>query len=168
MQWISTKGGPLVVLPRRLAIGWNGASPERRDYDQACSVQDYLGVVPWEGRQILVLGDEPFQATTWMQAPRIGILRWMYAPSEQALLQCLEPSIWEQPIEEARWEAVEAEHVLIDSGLRGTAATEVLQLALTPGDYRIATYLVKPSEDVAGLVHAFDAAPRSIRSIDKK
>jgi hypothetical protein len=91
--------GPLLLLPESLlsewsgidvpayrAISalfrWNAKEPRASDYDRACDVDDYVGVIAVGYGFGLVLGDVP-ASTRWMPEPAGGILaRWEYAESE--------------------------------------------------------------------------------------
>jgi hypothetical protein len=61
MYWISSSGGPLVVLPKKELRAWRGAAHGGGDHDLVCSVDNYAGVVDWGGQNVLFLGDEPHQ-----------------------------------------------------------------------------------------------------------
>ncbi|HYO74665.1 MAG TPA: Imm21 family immunity protein, partial [Archangium sp.] len=61
MQWVFSAGGPLVLLPKAVQPRWRGTCGVPSDYEVACSVEGYVGVIEKAGRQILVLGDEPLQ-----------------------------------------------------------------------------------------------------------
>src|SRR5689334_17973405 len=94
MQWVESAGGPLIVVPLELAQSWRGieAVPGDpvTDYDRACDVDDYLGVLEVGPGRGLVLGDEPMR-TAFVPSADGGILvRWGYAPSEDAVLRVLE------------------------------------------------------------------------------
>jgi hypothetical protein len=64
---------------------WNPDGPAT-DYDRACDVDDYLGVIAVGNSNGIVLGDEPLM-TTWLPLKDSGLLvRWVYADNEEALL----------------------------------------------------------------------------------
>jgi hypothetical protein len=64
---------------------WNPDGPAT-DYDRACDVDDYVGVIDVGSGKAIVLGDEPLM-TTWLPLTDGGLLvRWVYADSEDALL----------------------------------------------------------------------------------
>ena len=103
--WIESNGGPLLLLPEALLPSWSGTdAPSDRDveatfrwqgsgpasdYDRACDVQDYVGVIPVGAGSALVLGDEPLP-TRWISTPDGGLLaRWIFAESDAAAEQAL-------------------------------------------------------------------------------
>src|SRR5689334_6022814 len=61
MRWIASAGGPLVLLPKLLQPRWQGTGGVPSDYEVACGVEGYAGVIEKAGWRILVLGDEPLQ-----------------------------------------------------------------------------------------------------------
>src|SRR5262245_25391113 len=103
-HWISTEGGPHLVLPEKHAAAWEGwrapsdgrvveatfrCNPEgpATDYDRACSVAGWLGVIPVGAGQALVLSGDDTQAAYYRTADgQHYLLRWLYAPSETELL----------------------------------------------------------------------------------
>ena len=84
MAWIESAGGPLVVLPRSLRSAWMGVAAD--DYDAACSVDGYLGLLrrPWG--DALVLGDEPLRTSVVQRHDGLAIVRWRFAPGTSALM----------------------------------------------------------------------------------
>src|SRR3954469_24678614 len=83
-KWIESGGGPLVVVARAAASRWKGASSE--DYDLACAVEDYTGVIDGEFGQAWVLNDEPLRTCVLELPAGLAIVRWRYAPDEPVLL----------------------------------------------------------------------------------
>jgi hypothetical protein len=92
-KWVSTGGGPLILVPVEVALHWRGTDgigPSSEvweswgedefsgtDHGRACGVDDYLGVLGCGPGECLVLGDEPMQ-TTILPAKDGGlIVRWM-------------------------------------------------------------------------------------------
>jgi len=102
--WVNTTGGPHLVVPEKHAAHWEGvAEPSHgrvvqatfrydptgpaTDYDRACDVAGWLGVVRvGRGRGVVLSGDLTTAAYhEW--GGRHFILRWRFAPSEVALLE---------------------------------------------------------------------------------
>src|SRR4051812_20544359 len=103
LAWLFSDGGPLLLLQEELLPHWGGSDPltggsgayggpsvtsgraPASDYDRACAVQGYLGLMrvgPGEG---LVLGDEPMQTAWWRSAGQDAdtLIRWQWADDEQ-------------------------------------------------------------------------------------
>src|SRR5689334_12776726 len=96
-DWVQSDGGPLILLERHLLPEWMGilpsrdgrrsanavataTTPSRTDYDRACKINDYVGVVPVGAAHGLVLNDVPL-LTTWRKSTEGGgmIVRWDFA-----------------------------------------------------------------------------------------
>jgi hypothetical protein len=93
--WVTSMGGPLVVVPVTALTGWGGGTQTGMivggtdtpdDYDRACAVDGLARAVAVgeEGAQALVLADEP--ANTCYLPERQVFLRWLAADSEAGLL----------------------------------------------------------------------------------
>ncbi|MGI8882844.1 MAG: Imm21 family immunity protein, partial [Pyrinomonadaceae bacterium] len=78
--WVSGDGGPLILMEQKYLTTWEGSDEPSNgrvieansqwvldvitDYDRACSIEDYLGLINvGEGKAIVLGGDE--MATTW-------------------------------------------------------------------------------------------------------
>ncbi len=108
LRWVTSLGGPLLLLPASVLKYWTGYQPTNHpaadcisprwkgdpdgpvtDYDRACSVEGYLGLIDVGDAEGLVLGDEP-NSTTWVSADGGGLLvRWVYAEDEDGVLRSL-------------------------------------------------------------------------------
>ncbi|NEA42451.1 Imm21 family immunity protein [Streptomyces sp. SID11385] len=98
MTWVASMGGPLVVVPRSAVRGWGGATragflagegdggPD--DYDRACEVDGWAGVIGMGAVGALVLADEP--AMTCFLPGRLMFVRWLAADSEAEVLAVAE------------------------------------------------------------------------------
>jgi hypothetical protein len=158
--WVRSNGGPLLLLPIAQRPMWHGtdagvaqslgdADRPLSDYDRACAVADYTGVIRVGGAEALVLGDEP-NDTTWIPLGRGGILvRWVYAEGDEqaaAALASIPPDIDWEP---AGTFAVAASPLeLFDSAESGAEPLgERLHIALAPGDYKIARANYRPDAE---------------------
>lgn len=106
-DWVASNGGPLIVLPLEIAHHWRGISPPPGvaasegwiwgqpdgpvcDFDRACQVDDYVGMVDVGPGVGLVLGDDPM-ATTFLPSGDGGILlRWGYAEGVNEFWQAVD------------------------------------------------------------------------------
>ena len=43
MSWVSSEGGPLILIGKSDLSNWEGI--DGFDYDRACPVEDYVGVI---------------------------------------------------------------------------------------------------------------------------
>jgi hypothetical protein len=115
--WISSGGGPLLLLDETLLAYWGGTeTPVGRpsfpsDYDRACSVNGYLGTVAVGPGSGVVLWDSPLQ-TAWYFLPQIreGVLiRSEWDSGDDAIIDSLERT------EEIEWSDTE-HRILVTSG----------------------------------------------------
>ncbi|WP_212996721.1 Imm21 family immunity protein [Winogradskya consettensis] len=142
--WVSSLGGPLVVVPRSALTLWDGG--DEGDYGRACAVDGYLGLVAVGQQRALVLGDEP-TLTTYLPAERL-FLRWAAAYEEADLVSAARRAVrdgveWDAG-EDVRW-VVDGPVVLFDSVWPGAdlEPDNHLVVDLLPGTYRVrATYRV--------------------------
>ncbi|MFF5408123.1 immunity 21 family protein [Streptomyces misionensis] len=155
LEWVESGGGPLIAVPEVVLPFWAGADSEEldTDYDRACEVAGYAGLLPVGDSAALVLGDEP-AATSYL--PEHGtFVRWSAAGSERELLAgvpaALEGAVWEQ---ELRWD-VPGPVVLFDSAWPGGEADrqEHLKVPLAAGSYTVRTAYAQPGPETwVGLV----------------
>ncbi|MGW2489967.1 immunity 21 family protein [Streptomyces sp. NPDC001606] len=155
LEWVESGGGPLIAVPEAVLPFWAGADSEDldTDYDRACEVAGFAGLLPVGDSAALVLGDEP-AATSYL--PEHGTLvRWSAANSEDELLAgvpaALRTAAWEA---ELRWH-VPGPVLLFDSAWPGAEApgTEHLRIPLTAGSYAVRAAYAQPGPETwLGLV----------------
>jgi hypothetical protein len=152
MKWVDSEGGPLVLMGEALLSNWRGCFGPARgstDYDRACQVDDYVGVIDVGNGKGLVLGDEPMP-TAWVPRANGGILaRVGYTPSKKATEQQLaqlgdiafQPAGLRIPLA--------ARNLLFDSALAGTdARQEGLLVQLEEGLYQVGVSDHRPTTDM--------------------
>ncbi len=144
--WVEPAGGPLIAVPEAGLPSWLGGDGPGADtdYDRACDVGGFAGLVPVGDAIALVLGDAP-DATTFL--PEHGLfVRWCAADSEEELLGGVEEAIgaaeWDP---ELRWD-VPGPVVLFDALLPGSdlRRADHLRVALEPGRYGVRAAHVEP------------------------
>ena len=155
LEWVESGGGPLIAVPETVLPFWAGADSEEldTDYDRACEVDGYVGLLPVGDSAALVFGDEP-ASTSYL--PHHGtFVRWSAANSEDELLAhlpaALDAAVWEHEI---RWH-VPGPVVLFDSAWPGGAAegAEHLRVPLEPGTYAVRAAFARPGPETwVGLV----------------
>ncbi len=80
--WLSSSGGPLIVMDESRAKLWTGVDGQPSDYDLACQVNDYAEKLTVHDSQVMVLGDEPLQTAIATADGLQLIVRWRWAESE--------------------------------------------------------------------------------------
>jgi hypothetical protein len=78
---------------------WHDPNDPATDYDRACDVEDYLGLIEVGTGKGQVLGGDPEMMTAWLPAGPPGdedtlapggmLVRWSYAESEEEILRFL-------------------------------------------------------------------------------
>lgn len=65
--WITSTGGPLILIPESACDQWGGALDDYSDrtgaYGRACAVNDCVGLIDVGPAKALVLGDHPADTT---------------------------------------------------------------------------------------------------------
>ena len=182
LQWMQSNGGPLLLVPGEHLPSWEGTEPPAdgrqieaefrwngqdapaTDYDRACDVQGWLGLLDIGAGQGLVLGDEPL-STTW-QAPLASgesdhdtsgiLIRWVYGNSQAEVMEAL------KHVPETAWRddglllCVGREPLyLLDAAYAGSEleGDDHLTIHLPPGRYSIATAEYAPDSQTSLLLH---------------
>ena len=159
-EWISSGGGPLLVLSVSGLPYWNGSDEPGSgivpgdqnaptDYERACSVQDWVGVIPVGPADALVLADEPLD-TRWWSASEVGpvyLLRWIHGDTSESVLSTLSGLFQHQFKPTGVLFTNDAERVvLFDSAMPGTdILTPYSSIELAPGSYRVEVGRFEPN-----------------------
>ena len=80
--WLSSSGGPLIVMDESRAKLWTGIDSQPSDYDLACQTNDYAEKLTVHDSQVMILGDEPLQTAIATADDLQLIVRWKWAESE--------------------------------------------------------------------------------------
>lgn len=147
VEWVESSGGPLVVVPEVALPSWGGSdsTEPQADYDRACEIDDWIGLIPVGGEAALVLGGDP--ASTAFLPERGLFVRWCAAESEAELLEsvgeALEGAEWEP---ELVW-TVPGTAVLFDAVFSGAEAEgeDHVLAQLAPGRYAVRVASVEPN-----------------------
>jgi hypothetical protein len=168
MEWVSSGGGPLMLLDEQLLSAWGGAfglgGDESRsalgkgtDYDRACQVRDYVGVIPVGHGQGLVLSGEALETTWYSQPHHAGemLVRWVYAEDDESVERALNSLPADIPWTDGPNLDVSGRYlVLFDSAMEGTdILIPPLRVELAPGRYRILTTQYMSGSDTSLLLH---------------
>ncbi|NYZ69798.1 hypothetical protein H0A36_27685 [Endozoicomonas sp. SM1973] len=155
MKWIVSEGGPLILLPKKALFSWSGYDGD--DYERVCGEEDYIGLLSVNGRQALVLGDEPCQTAIFMSGwDSLILVRWQWAEDEESVFKHLK-SITPQSFENGDvldYLTTGGEFLLFDAALPGHEA-EGFDFNLAKGKYCIKTICYEPDAETALILHAF-------------
>jgi hypothetical protein len=166
LVWIESAGGPLLLLEEDLLKYWNGcfstSEDTPTDYERACSVHDYLGVIVVDSGHGIVLGEEPF-STAWWPSATLGqgfLVRWVYAEDEAAVTYALEH------LPNTAWQSTDVEFqvsndklLLFDAACSASDVDERLVIEIPEGWYVAETLHYQPDEQTSLILHRFVAAP---------
>ncbi|MEU0786466.1 Imm21 family immunity protein [Streptomyces sp. NPDC006173] len=172
LSWVSSMGGPLITLPESCVNAWGGCTESGSvlgedngcdDYDRACAVDGWAGVIAvGEGpATALVLADEP--AKTRFMPEGLLFVRWLAADSEEQLLTAAQ-AVLAAP--EAPWKDVglwvcDGPAVLMDSAAAGAdlgvtypggGQPEQAPVQLPEGRWRVRAVHAKSESGWAGVV----------------
>ncbi|MFF0064109.1 Imm21 family immunity protein [Streptomyces sp. NPDC005279] len=158
LKWVESEGGPLIVLEREAMNSWNGYRGS--DYENACEVEDYVGLVEFGERSspslALAINDDPLPASFLKEFS--AMVQWMAASSEERLVAAVRDGIGliDDWAEGACMRIIKSV-VVFDAALPGDATDgDLLVLDLEPGAYRIKTADIETLEGVCARVHVFE------------
>jgi immunity protein 21 of polymorphic toxin system len=182
LRWLESNGGPLLLVPGERLPSWEGTEPPAdgrqidaqfrwngqdapaTDYDRACDVKGWLGLLDVGAGQAIVLGGEPL-GTAWQAAAAGGesddntcgiLIRPVYANSEADVIEAL------KHVRETVWQdtglllSVGREPLyLLDAAYPGSEleGDDHLTIELPPGRYSIATAEYEPDSHTSLLLH---------------
>jgi hypothetical protein len=169
LKWISSDGGPLILLEESLLSNWGGCFARktgdlddgeayRTDYERASAIEDYVGVISVGSGYGLVLGDEPMQ-TSWLplKKEKVGMLvRWQWASDEGAVIRSLTDLQQEEELWHPRNFSFLVENgplLLFDAASPGTDIPTSLAVELEAGEYSIDCAVFQPNKETSLIVH---------------
>ena len=83
--WITSDGGPIVAVPESLLLLWKGADPRPdgvSDYERACHVSGFIGLVP-------VLGSVPAQSCVSFWGDPVPVTWLQCEANDGAVVRCV-------------------------------------------------------------------------------
>jgi hypothetical protein len=161
MQYVSSLGGPRVLLPTKHIARWiaelgDAPTPDGGLYRLACSVDDYCGVIALWETPLLIFGDDP--ADIYYSPDEFDGLffRWVAANSlneltEFAVAQALSES-WDQI---TIFHATDSDMTLMDTCTFDGDSQPRIRLQLRLGSYAFKSRYSEKS-DVAAIVHRLE------------
>lgn len=171
IKLIESNGGPLICLESELASSWCGTDElsvadstgsAASDYDRACAIKGYTGIVNlWRGAA-LILGDMPLMTNVWhSELGETYIARWFYCESDNddiATLTAATSLSFDNPIESIDFTIGSTPMIIFDSACRSDeigTITDSLSFEMAPGRYRILTKKMDPDKSTSFLLHKF-------------
>ncbi|MEH2070097.1 MAG: Imm21 family immunity protein [Nostoc sp.] len=197
LKWISSNGGPLVLIHEEDREEWFGGysytsdkkqaeieldqggliqekdftNPQKTHYGKACEVAEVCGTIKFNNTTALVLGDQP-ALTSWLPSKEKagGILvRWIYAENEESVTE----SLYEIP--NTGWQKNEIFRVnskvliLFDSFTSGRnlEESEFLTFELEPENYEIETLEYQRDQQTYLRLHRLVRSPDLVATVLK-
>ena len=166
ITWIESSGGPLVLLASDLLPLWTGVGdldfdqvqplpPEETDYERACRVSDYLGVVDVAQGYGLVLDDEPLP-TVWWPTPEPGgiLVRWVACDGPSTIASHLDAHEDIEWIPSGIAFAVTSDELyLFDAAVPGSEVTDFLSIVVPKATYEVETCFLRPDDRTEFILH---------------
>ena len=144
----------MLLLPERVMHLWTGT--DGPDYDRACAINDYLGVVVVGDEEGLVINDEP--ASTAIFSAREGdsvvIAKWTYGPDATSVARSLQDVQFRAfPPPDVRMTFGSSPQILFESSFAGSECIRSRTACLRPGRYAASTLTFEPATDIALVLH---------------
>lgn len=160
LKWVTSGGGPFVLMAVDAAREWLGVSGKscnsigegKNDYEIACSIRDYAGLIKAGLHDILVVDDLP-NDITWISRTSIEglIVKWIGAYSDEEILDSLthlDFSCFE--LLPFSFNVSSPELVLFDSAYRlSQTGDNRLGVQLEPGVYQVSFLNYDPNDRVS-------------------
>jgi hypothetical protein len=159
-KWVSCDGGPLLLVQEKYLPLWEGSDAPSNgrvvqanfrwgldvatDYDRACDIGDWLGLISVGEGQALVLGGDE-NATTWLplEGRQDGMLvRWGYANSEEDAISAAKSLSDKTDKDETLEFSVEESDLILFAACEAGNDKEIyprLKISLSSGTYKIFT-----------------------------
>ena len=176
LEWISTGGGPLLLIPQKSLTLWEGShkpsagrvveakfrwhSPDdpATDYDRAVdlSLSADLAILELGSDNAIVLGDEPSSTSWWpINAENGLIVRRIYAENDDAIISCLNKiprEIWEST--NIAFNVPDCPLIIFDSAYPGSLIEDnCLIFSISEGVYSIETCFFRPDDETGLVLH---------------
>ena len=139
---------------------------DRTDYERACEVHDYLGLIPIQRSTGFVLGDEPLPTTVVEQRSRsVAIVRLVYCDLNYDLentVRNVSTGILHR-LQQIRLSVSESSWVIFDSAYPGSIGmNHCMRFDMPVGDIIIDTCTYDPDERVSLIIHNVMTSDASI------
>jgi len=161
MQYVSSLGGPRVMLPTSHIGHWivelgTSPSPDNGLYGLACSINEYCGIIsPW-GTPLLIFGDDPSDIFYLADEYDGLLVRWVGAESLEHLaafaIAEANTDSWDEEIE---IEIVDEAMTIMDTCTFHDDRAPRIHLAMRIGMYKLYSRYAESSETMA-IIHRLE------------
>ncbi|WP_347902928.1 Imm21 family immunity protein [Pseudomonas purpurea] len=158
--WLSSSGGPLIVMDASIAGLWTGVDGQPSDYAMACQSADYAGKLAAYGTEVLILGDEPLQTAVASAGDTLLIVRWKWAESEAEVRAQIEHIDLGRVsfIEQLSIDWLDSTLVMFDAADRFNPQA-CLKFQVDSPMCEVSTFLYEPTPQTALLIHSLTPRP---------
>jgi hypothetical protein len=160
LQWVNSRGGPLVCSSYSAARAWRGTRASsigvaQTDYERACDQKNYADVVACGTSEVLILGDEPLQSAFLVKDGVVLIVRWVSCLSSELAVDVVTKLPSGLPVVEApiRIRLADVGLIMFDSALDGSEIFVGSNVDLKPGVFTVTTESCKREGVYEFLVH---------------
>lgn len=166
-KWIYTDGAPFICATQTTKKLWRGVQGSstgaaESDYERVCEEPGYLSALACGDSQVLVLGEEPAQATFLLTSSGPIIARWIACDSMELAdsvlgkipdaLAHLQPAVQFQIDEPEFW--------MFDSSSDGATPTGPESvLSISPGKFEVSTESYREGRAFEFWIHRFVRIP---------
>lgn len=154
-KWLSSSGGPLIVMDESRANLWGGFEGQPSDYEIACQSGNYAEKLIMHNAEILVLGDEPLQTSIAKSENLILILRWKWAEDKADIYEAINEIDLDliSSIESIDIQWGETRLVVFDAADTFNSA-DCLKFQTHSTANNIITFIYEPTAETSVLIHA--------------
>jgi hypothetical protein len=171
MRWIKSAGGPLICVEKQWACLWSGvfgnsASSDSintalNDYDRACALSDYVGILELHQKHAIILGDMPLETTVLCLSSGLPlVVRAFYMDPGvdlPKLFAAYGNLSFGDSIESIDFEIESGHMVIFDSAVPGGQEyDDSLSFEIASGQYRILTKAFELDSLTSVLIHKFE------------
>lgn len=158
--WLSSSGGPLIVMDESVAGLWTGVDGQPSDYTMASQSTDYAGKLSAYGAEVLILGDEPLRTAVASAGDTLLIVRWQWAESEAEVRARIEHIDLGRVsfIEQLNIDWLDRTLVMFDAADRFNPQA-CLKFQVDSPMCEVSTLLYEPTPETALLIHRLTSRP---------
>ncbi len=161
MQYVSSLGGPRVMLPTSDVGRWidelgKSPTPDAGLYGLACSINEYCGVIsPW-GTPLLIFGDDPSDIFYFADQYDGLLVRWVGAESLDRLAEfAIEEASTESWDEKKEIDIVDKAMTIMDTCTHHHDDAPRIHLSMRIGTYKLFSRYAESSDTMA-IIHRLE------------
>lgn len=172
MNWIQSEGGPLLGIGKEIVGLWRGIAGssflgknnyKNTDYDRACEIKDYIGIIPVDNYQAIVFGDMPLSTTIIKNRKNIHVIRAFFMDPDPDINIIFRKYLYSDSINQVESINVNLPYnsiLIFDSAIPGSEISEeYIEVSIDSGKYTVKTNEFNPDKRTSLLIHDFIRNP---------